>query len=224
MAGNFTVVTGTSLLTLKRGLRVNVSTDRDPSMRCFGIGDGLVLIVGLAIAFGSMHSTNWLDRVAERIDLWRRAHSELTGQAPQKRLLARLPRGYLERLVSSQVLDETLVQFLGAVVWGVTLTQPVLRLRSPRPPSRQLVRQAGFVTCVAAIVGYFLTLDVQIVGGFVLSAGYFFSIAVLLLWPILGLWPWRSEPHWIDRLGRAAGWGWIIVEASGFTAAYLLRL
>ncbi len=36
---------------------------------------------------------------------------------------------------------------------------------------------------------------------------------LLLFWPVLGLPPWRSEASWIDRLGRAVGWGWIVVIA-----------
>jgi integrase len=207
-----------------RARRVNASTDRHPATRRFGLGDSLILIVALAIALGSMHSTYWLDRIAQRTDFWRRAISELTGRAPRMRLLTRFPRRDLERLVISQMLDESLVQCLGAVVWGVTLTQPVWRLRSPRPPLRQLVREAGFVACVAAIVGYLVILDVQLVGGFVLPPWCRFTISVLLLWPVLGLPPWRSESHWIDRLGRAAGCGWIIVEAGGVASAYLLRL
>ncbi len=38
--------------------------------------------------------------------------------------------------------------------------------------------------------------------------------ALLLCWPVLGIPPWRSEASWIDRLGRAVGWGWIVVTAS----------
>ena len=127
------------------------------------------------------------------------------------------------RLVISQILDESLQQFLGPIVWGLTMAQPLFRLRSPRPPSRHVVREAGFVTCVAALIGYLVTLDVQLVGDIVLTPGAFVGLALLLMWPALGLPPWHAEPSWIDRLGRAVGLGWIVVEAGGAAAAYVLR-
>ena len=44
--------------------------------------------------------------------------------------------------------------------------------------------------------------------------GAIVASALLLFWPVLGLPPWRSEASWIDRLGRAVGWGWIVAIAS----------
>ena len=128
------------------------------------------------------------------------------------------------KLVVSQVIDEFLQQLLSPLVWGLTLAQPLLRLRSPRPPLGHLVRQAGFVTCVAAPVGYLVTLDFQIVGNLIFPPSWFLGLALLLLWRVLGISPWRTEPSWVDRLGRAIGWGWIVVEAGGAAAAHLLRM
>jgi hypothetical protein len=193
-----------------------------PSSRRFGLGDGVILIGALALGLGSLRSGAWFDRIPQRIHFWREAYSELTGHIPQP-LLVRYPRKYVVRLVVSEILDETFQQLLGPLVWGLTMAQPLLRLRSPRPPLRRVVREAGFVTCVAALIGYFVTLDVQLIGDIVLPPLSFVAIALLLAWPALGLPPWHAEPNWIDRLGRAVGLGWIVVEAGGAAAASVLR-
>jgi hypothetical protein len=191
------------------------------SRRRFRLADGLILIGALAFGLNSLRGTAWLERFNERSQFWSEAFSELTGHIPQP-LLVKYPREDLEKLVISQVLDEVLQQALGAIVWALTIAQPVLRLRSPRPPLGHVVREAGFVTCVTALIGYFVTLDLQVIGGLVLPPWSFVGLALILLWPALGLYPWRRQPNWIDRLGRAVGWGWIVVEAGGAMAAYLL--
>jgi hypothetical protein len=193
----------------------------DPSPRRFGIGDGVILIGAMALALGSLRSGAWFDRIPQRFEFWKQAYFELTGHIPQP-LLVRYQREYVVRLVMSQMLDESFQQLFGPIVWGLTVAQTLLRLRLPRPPLRLVVREAGFVTCVAALVGYFLTNDVQSIGDIVLPHWSFVALALLLLWPALGLPPWHAEPSWIDRLGRAVGWGWIIVEAGGAAAFYAL--
>ena len=130
----------------------------------------------MALALGSLRSGAWLDRIPQRVHFWRQAYSELTGHIPQP-LLLRYSREYVVRLVISQILDESLQQFLGPIVWGLTMAQPLFRLRSPRPPLRHVVREAGFVTCVAALIGYLVTLDVQLVGDIVLPPGAFVGLA-----------------------------------------------
>ncbi len=45
--------------------------------------------------------------------------------------------------------------------------------------------------------------------------------ALLLFWPLLALPAWHLDASWIDRLGRAVGWGWILVIA---TAMVLIGL
>ena len=192
------------------------------STRRFNLGDGLILVGAVALALSSLRSTAWLDRVSQRMRFWQEAYYELTGHIPQP-LLLRYPREYLERVVAAQMIDESLQQLLGPIVWGLTLAQPLWRLRSPRPPLRHMARQAGFVASVAALFGYAVTLDIQSIGNFILPPWSFLVLALLLLWPLLGIRPWRTEPSWIDRLGRAVGWGWIVAEAGGAAAAYILR-
>jgi len=136
------------------------------------------------------------------------------------------------------LVDELFVQALTALLLGLTLAQPVMRLRGPRPPLRDVFRQSGFVVCLAVIVGTLILLDCLWVAKFDVSMwsselrqsdrtiaypwvaqwgvdGRITLASVpLLCWPVLGIPPWRSEASWIDRLGRAVGWGWFVVMAS----------
>jgi hypothetical protein len=99
-----------------------------------------------------------------------------------------------------------------------TLAALVLRLRSPRPPLRRLMRQPGTVAGVAAtililigVVHYLLDLhnpslhDVPFeYTSFSLGSG------VVAAWSVLALsMRWRAERSWIDRLGRVMGAYWI---------------
>jgi hypothetical protein len=113
----------------------------------------------------------------------------------------------------SEIVDD-FVQLLSSVLLGLTLVQPFLRLRRPRPPLRDLVRQSGFVVCLAVIVGTLIFVDLGWVARIDVSWEAILASALLLFWPVLGLPPWRSEASWIDRLGRAVGWGWIVAIAS----------
>jgi hypothetical protein len=97
----------------------------------------------------------------------------------------------------------------------------LMRLRSPRPLFRELVRQSGFVVCLAVIVGTLIFVDV---GRFTTSGDSLVLVqaaVLLLLWPLLGLPPWHAERSWIDRLGRAVGWGWIVATASVTALGFL---
>ena len=110
---------------------------------------------------------------------------------------------------------------LGSVLPGLTLAQPFMRLRRPRPPLRDLVRQSGFVVCLGAIIGTLIFADLSWVARIDVPGGAILVSALILLWPVLGLPPWRSEASWIDRLGRAVGWGWIVVMAGVTVLIYL---
>ena len=70
---------------------------------------------------------------------------------------------------------------------GLTLVQPFLRLRRPRPPLRDLVRQSGFVVCVAVIVGTLIFIDLGWVARIDVSWETILASALLLFWPVLGL-------------------------------------
>jgi hypothetical protein len=98
------------------------------------------------------------------------------------------------------------VMFLSSVLVGLTLAQPLIRLRRPRPSLRAVVRQSGFVVCVTVIVATLVIIDLEWGGLIRPSALTMLGISLVLLWPILG---------------RGVGLGWIVASASGAAAAYL---
>ncbi len=55
-----------------------------------------------------------------------------------------------------------------------------------------------------------------------LRAAFLAASIVLLLWPLLGIRPWRLETSWVDRLGRAVGWAWIVVMAAAGAVNWLV--
>jgi hypothetical protein len=109
------------------------------------------------------------------------------------------------------------------VVWTPTLL--VLRLRHPRPRWRRLGSQPGMVGSSAATLVLCLGLlplippDEWLLMSlpFDPRASFFYrgypGYGVAGAWVILALCErWRAEASWLDRLGRAVGWGWIIVN------------
>jgi hypothetical protein len=184
------------------------TSEAPPPRRRFHLGDSLILIAAMALTLTVLLSPNWFARIRVRVSFWWDARPKFVGGFPWF-----LTWGPSARMAVSQIVDE-FVQLLSSVLLGLTLVQPFLRLRRPRPPLRDLVRQSGFVVCLAVIVGTLIFVDLGWVAWIDVSWGAILASALLLFWPVLGLPPWRSEASWIDRLGRAVGWGWIVVIAS----------
>ena len=93
---------------------------------------------------------------------------------------------------------------------------PLLRLRRPRPPFEQVVRQSGFVTCLMGIVVVAMLCRWGTSGSAsLLSRSEHASHDPADDLAALALAPWRAEASWIDRLGRAVGWGWFAALAAG---------
>ena len=134
---------------------------------------------------------------------------------------ASFTRGQLATTVAGQIIHEIFVELLVAVLLGLTLVQPVLRLSRPRPPFREVMRQPGFVACLGVIIGTLIAADLWWLAR--VDVGFWFTLAAVLflLWPLLGVYPWRPEASWVDRLGRAVGWGWIIATAAAVATLYL---
>lgn len=100
-----------------------------------------------------------------------------------------------------------------------------LRLRPPRPRWNRLVGQPGFVACVAAMVsllpGIVWVATIWHRPGFQQVFGVEQACAIATMWTdtaVLGAWAalvlsrrWRPEPSWVDRLGRALGFYWILM-------------
>jgi hypothetical protein len=212
------------------------TSEGHPLRRRFTLGDGLIFIASLALTLSVLRSTNWFARFQVCAGFW----WDMLPSLVMGRLNAILVWSYAYSLV-----DEVFVQALSSLLLGLTLAQPVMRLRRPRPPLRDVFRQSGFVVCLAVIVGTLIIFRLLWVSQFDV-AGWLSELrkpgrtiaypwvkqwgvdgritlasAPLLCWPVLGIPPWRSEASWIDRLGRAVGWGWIVVMA-GVTGLIIL--
>jgi hypothetical protein len=196
-----------------------------PPQRRFHLGDGLILIAALALTLSVLRSTNWPARFQVCAGFWWDSLHRMV-------IVGRTAHSVIYSLI-----DEVFVQALTSLLLGLTLAQPAMRLGRPRPPLRDVFRQSGFVVCVTVIVGTLILFDLLWVAQFDVSrwlselrrpgrviayrwvqqwgvdGRIILASAVLLCWPVLGLPPWRSEASWIDRLGRAVGWGWVVVMA-----------
>jgi hypothetical protein len=191
---------------------VNALFEKDPAPRRFNVGDGLILIAALALSISLLRSGEWFERLPGRVSFWIQAVSELVGVSRWS--FFGMSRRQVEHLVVAQVVDELLIEFLCRVLIGLTLVQPLMRLRSPRPRFRDLIRQSGFIVCLGVIVGSLLFVDLWTFAVIDDSLVLVEVAVLLLLGPVLGLPPWQSEASWIDRMGRAVGWGWIVAMAS----------
>ena len=119
--------------------------------------------------------------------------------------------------VVTRLADDVLIQLLSSLLVGFMVSQPLLRLRHPRPEPRQLIRQSGFVACTVSMGAALAAFAIVGMGWFsesVLSLRVMRGLALMLFWIVVGIPPWQSEASWIDRLGRAVGWGWIIAIAA----------
>ena len=168
-------------------------------VRRFTLLDGVILIVASAVGFAGLRGTNvdldWQDRVLDT---------------------TRLVAGYALMIVSVLV--------------------TILRLRPPRPPLRRVIWRPGAAACLAAAAYGFL-FNVMVVAN-QLWGGRFpdrsleswiwwifaapddtFALIVAVVWGMLAIaGRWRSEPSWIDRLGRLVGSGWIFWLVTGVFA------
>jgi hypothetical protein len=184
------------------------------SARRFGITDlmGLVLAVACGLAIARCSSIV-------------RADFESTSGSPFKSLLVRC----------ANLGDETAVALM--LLTPVTVILTVLRLHRNRTDFRRLMREPGFVACLAFGLGAIVTLTKYllhevvirwampeihamrigqsraILSRFASGWGPFSSVAglvVLASWTILWLGGrWRPEPTWVDRAGRVLGIVWI---------------
>jgi hypothetical protein len=120
-----------------------------------------------------------------------------------------LSRSGLARLLVSQsfMVIEPLITVFAVPTLGV----PILRLRRPRPPLRQLLRQPGFVGCMAIVLFTLLTVDLWFLARVDIPPWLNLVAVVLLVWVTLTLPPWKAERGWTDRLGRLVGAFWVLL-------------
>jgi hypothetical protein len=184
--------------------------------RHFSIGDGLILMAAAALSLERLRGMGWFTRFP--VDLtWCWQEISRVGLWPPWDILFDGNLQAMRKDIATRLADDVLIQLLSSLLVGFMVAQPLLRLRHPRPEPRQLTRQSGFVACMVsmgAALAAFAIVGMNWFSQSVLSLRVMRGVAVLLLWIVLSLPPWQSEASWIDRLGRAVGWGWIIVIAA----------
>jgi hypothetical protein len=188
---------------------------RESAPRRFSLGDALILTIALSISLERFRSIHWFRAFPASVVVCWRAVSQLVGLSPWIYFPSYTRQGLLMELPAI-VIGQLLLPTLCPVLLGLMIAQPMLRLRRPRPPLSQVVRQSGFVTCLIgiALVCLLLPMGDWWFSGFTLTLGLTRTVILLMIWPLLGLRPWRTERSWIDRLGRCVGWGWIIAIAA----------
>ena len=94
-----------------------------------------------------------------------------------------------------------------------TLAVVALRLLPPRPLLRRVVRQPG-AAASGAVAAVFTLANIDGFGGPIPDISPEQSaIAVAIVWGLLRAGrACRPEPSWIDRLGRAIGLSWILLD------------
>jgi hypothetical protein len=196
-------------------LTLGPAADPGPARR-FSIGDGLILMAAAALSLERLSGMGWFTRFP--VDLtWCWQEISRVGLWPPWDILFDGNLHVMRKDVVTRLADDVLIQLLSSLLVGFMVAQPLLRLRHPRPEPRQLIRQSGFVACMVSMGAALAAFAIVGMGWFsqsVLSLPVMRGLALLLFWIVVGLPPWRSEPSWIDRLGRAVGWGWIIAIAA----------
>jgi hypothetical protein len=173
--------------------------------RRFNLGDGLILMAVVAWTLAMLRGSGWFDCVPVWFQFWCETLPKMVRTSWPYVGWGPLQRSEVAAFLAA------LLQLLSTVLVGLTLVQPVMRLRWPRPPRRELVRQSGLAACLAVILGTLVLVDLSWVAHLDVLLPVILVPVLLLLWPVLGLPPWRSEKSWIDRLGRGVGWGWIVL-------------
>jgi hypothetical protein len=196
-------------------LTLGPAADPGPARR-FSIGDGLILMAAAALSLERLRGMGWFTRFP--VDLtWCWQEISRVGLWPPWDILFDGNLHGMRKDVVTRLADDVLIQLLSSLLVGFMVAQPLLRLRHPRPEPRQLIRQSGFVACMVSMGSALAAFAIVGMGWFsqsVLSLRVMRGLALMLFWIVVGIPPWQSEASWIDRLGRAVGWGWIIAIAA----------
>ncbi len=106
------------------------------------------------------------------------------------------------------ILRESLVPLLVCVTPAALL----FRLRRPRPAWGRILRQPGAIACLSVLAATLLVVDLTWLGVSIPTRFINMGGVVTASWFVLLVTRrWRSEPGWVDRLGRAVGVGWIVL-------------
>lgn len=184
---------------------------RTAERRYFEITDGLIVVA--AIALGNA-ATRWIVSDLNPEDLW------ITLTTPSS-------NGWSFSLIYAKFAEFGWVFVIPSIAaW--TLACMLMRLRSPRPIWRRLVRQPGAMASFMASAVIGLTLAVgfatwtfvesisldfmKLIFGTISFGSLLVGMAVLWSWTTMGICGrWGPEPTWLDRLGRLLGTLWIAI-------------
>jgi hypothetical protein len=171
-------------------------------------------VIALSITLERFRSISWFRSFPSNLAECWQMFSQLVGWSPWTHFSGQT-RLALATELPLLVINGLLLPTLCPVLLGLMFAQPLLRLRRPRPPLSQVVRQSGFVVCLIgiALVCLLLSMGDWWFSGVALTLGMTRVIILFMIWPLLGLRPWHTEPSWIDRIGRGVGWGWIMAIA-----------
>jgi hypothetical protein len=178
--------------------------------RRFNLGDAMILVPTLAVSIILLNSTDWFARMPNTAAIACEEALELCHLRPWRdpRPRSVVLKGFGFRMASefSYLTSCLLLPLIPCLL--------VLRLRRPRPPLWQVIRQPGFGVCATLILGTLLVVDLHYL--FRLDLGptaLFLTSSLIMLWIVLSLPPWRPETSWVDRAGRTAGVGWIVTSS-----------
>jgi hypothetical protein len=199
---------------------------RSPRARRFGIGDLMILIAALGVGIGSARDI-WLGVVetrSGRTRTWLIAASILSAVATPLTLAClafclRRPRPVRRWLWTQPGAAALLACALVFVVRGIELGVALAM------PTSAIFPQTRIATIRVSDASYLLFMqgeDINGVVGFVEPLGCFGVTVVTFAWPcgyaVAAVWlmlacsgRWRPQRTWIDRLGRALGWMWILI-------------
>jgi hypothetical protein len=122
------------------------------------------------------------------------------------------------------------------VLLTTTLAVLAIRLRQPRPTLLRLGREPGFLACVTAVPAILLCMVSAF--PFLMARGASFTQEFSLVdytpeggFAVTGAWlaiavgrRWRPQAHWVDRMGRLVGAGWIGANGLHWLALLLMTL
>ena len=199
---------------------------REPALaaRRFNLGDVAIVVAAVGVGCG-LTRQSWLDLAAGGWTYLPRNSSRWSGD--------RVPALWFQ---------------IAGTAWAVaTFAVLGMRLRRPRPRWRRLMRQPGWVACLAAAIAVVAvagfvqarvtTVRIAIatagIGGgdvivrgdarFEILAAHLVpagGLSVLVAWALLRAdGRWAAERSWIDRAGRLIGVGWLLLPA-GFLVVY----
>ncbi|MGC8642991.1 MAG: hypothetical protein ACP5XB_24295 [Isosphaeraceae bacterium] len=175
------------------------------SPRRFHLGDAMILIAALAVSTLILQSAHWFDSFPAWVALCYDHTLQLCHLRPWRFYFT---RNVMLRMLVQEASSEVAV-LLSCLLVSLVAALLIIRLRQPRPPLKQIVRQPVFGVCAAFTLGTFGVVDLDFFGISVTPTVLFLTSSVVMLWIVTGLPPWRPEPSWVDRAGRAAGVGWI---------------